>query len=251
MNEPMTPSGPVGPMTPTTPPPPPGGLRPLGLRGGLRRLSTGLLVYGTVGLVLALVGLAALVWVGGRMGGLADRVETQVDTLALTLEDTGRVLTDAGATAGSFGVTLETSAATLDRAAASVAAIQPDLAALEAQFRGISILGNQPLANAANVIGEINTSLEGLDTQLAAIATSLQDNQAKLEANARSLSALGSRMTILARDLRSGVIDDSLDDIRSIVTVALLVLTLWTAVPAVGALVLGVWLRRQLSPGRA
>jgi hypothetical protein len=223
----------------------------LGLRGGLRRLSTGLLAYGTAGLVLALLGLIALLWVGARLGGMADRVSTQVDSVAVTLEDTGRVLTDAGATAGSFAVTLQESAATVERAATSVAAIQPDLAALEAQFRGISILGNQPLANAANVIGEINASLDGLDVQLSAIATSMTDNQAKLEANARSLTALGSRMTIIARDLRTGVIDESLDDVRSIVTVSLLVLTIWTAVPAVGALVLGVWLRRQLSPGRA
>lgn len=224
-------------------PPAPGRLR---LRGGLRRLSAGLIGYGTIGLVLALLGLIALVWVGGRLGGLSDRVSTQVDAIALTLEDTGSVLTDAGSSATSFGVTLDESAGTVDRAAGSIAAIQPDLAVLEAQFRAINILGNQPLANAANVIGEINTSLDGLDIQLGAIATSMRDNQEKLGANARSLTVLGSRMTILARDLRTGVIDESLDDVRTIFVVALLVLVAWTAVPAAGALALGIWLRRQV-----
>jgi hypothetical protein len=223
----------------------------LGLRGGLRRLSVGLIGYGAIGLVLALLGLVALIWIGGRLGGLSDRVSTQLDTVALTLEDTGRVLTDAGASASSFGLTLDESAATVDRASGSIAAIQPDLAVLEAQFRAINILGTQPLGNAANVIGEINTSLDGLDVQLTAIATSMRDNQAKLGTNAQSLGALGSRMTILARDLRSGVVDASIDDVRSIVIVALLLLTAWTAVPAVGALGLGIWLRRQVSPGRA
>ena len=233
------------PLEPLEPPAPPAPGR-LRLRGGLRRLSAGLIGYGTIGLALALLGLIALVWVGGRLGGLSDRVSTQVDTIALTLEGTGRVLTDAGSSATSFGVTLDESAGTVDRAAGSIAAIQPDLAVLEAQFRAINILGNQPLANAANVIGEINTSLDGLDVQLGAIATSMRDNQEKLGANARSLTVLGSRMTILARDLRTGVIDESLDDVRSIFVVALLVLAAWTAVPAVGALALGIWLRRQV-----
>ena len=35
--------------------------RPLSLRSGLRRLSGGLLVYGVVGLLIALLGLGALV----------------------------------------------------------------------------------------------------------------------------------------------------------------------------------------------
>ena len=217
-----------------------------GLRPGLRRLSTGLLAYGALGIVLAMLGLVATVWVGGRLGSLTDRVSTQVESVTATLEDTGAVLTDAGDTASSFAMTLTRTAESLDKAADSVSSIQPKLADLEAQFRSVDILGNQPLARAADVIAGIHTSLDGLDGRLHGIATSLTDNRASLEANARSLTALGSRLTILARDLRTGTIEESLADIRVIILVTFLLLTAWTAVPAVAAMLLGLWLRRNL-----
>jgi hypothetical protein len=44
----------------------------LGLRGGLRRLSTGLIAYGAVGLAVALLGLVALAWTAGRVSSFAD-----------------------------------------------------------------------------------------------------------------------------------------------------------------------------------
>ena len=59
-----------GPATESTP--------AIGLRGGLRRLSTGLIVYGFAGLVVALLGLVALGWTSGRVAGLADRLDGEV-----------------------------------------------------------------------------------------------------------------------------------------------------------------------------
>jgi len=50
----------------------------------------------------------------------------------------------------------------------------------------------------------------------------------------------------MAERLRSGVVEDSLADVHLAILILLLVLTVWAAVPAVGALVLGVWLRREL-----
>ena len=45
-----------------------------------------------------------------------------------------------------------------------------------------------------------------------------------------------------------GFVEDTLGDVRSIFTVTMLVLALWAAVPAVGALIVGTWLRRNMSP---
>ena len=55
----------------------------LGLRGGLRRLSTGLIAYGAAGLAVALLGLVALAWTAGRVSSLADRVDAEVVQLGL------------------------------------------------------------------------------------------------------------------------------------------------------------------------
>ena len=51
------------------------GRPPLDLRGGLHRLSRGLIAYGIIGLIVCIVGLGALVWVNGRIdaGGRACR----------------------------------------------------------------------------------------------------------------------------------------------------------------------------------
>ena len=40
-------------------------------------------------------------------------------------------------------------------------------------------------------------------------------------------------------------------DVQAIITVTLLVFTAWTAVPAVGAMGLGLWLRKELGPAEA
>jgi hypothetical protein len=239
----------TGPLRPDGTPPaaPLPAARPLGLREGLRRLSRGLLAYGTIGLIITLVGLVAMLWVGGRLGTMADRVGSQIDSVATTLEKSGTALTDAGATASSFSTTLTQTSTALDQAADSVTSIQPKLADLETQFRSVDILGNQPLGKAADVISGIRTSLDGLDTKLHTISGSLSDNQTKLEANGASLTSLGSQLTILARDLRAGA-GQSVDDIRAVIIIVLLVLVSWTAVPAIGALALGMWLRRTVAP---
>jgi hypothetical protein len=216
------------------------------LRPALRRLSTGLFVFGAVGLTLAIVGLLALLYVGNRIGGLAERTTEQVDTVIATLEDTSRVLLDAGATAGSFAVTLERTPPTVRQAAETIGNVQSQLRTVSAQLGVFSILGSNPLSGVSDLFGSIATDLGGLDTRLDLLADDLEDNRDKLLSNAQSLNALGVRLQVVADDLREGVIQDSLADVQLIATVLAFVLVVWTAVPAVGALFLGWWLRRDL-----
>jgi len=223
--------------------------RPPSLRSGLRRLSNGLLVYGALGLAIALLGLAALVWVSGRIDALAQRAEVQVDAVIASLDETANLLTVTGATAGSFGGTLSATASTVDQAAETVRAVKPRLTDLESQFRSINILGNQPLANAADVVAGINAGLEGLDSKLDLVADSLTGNQTSLERNAAAMTSLGVRLGQLADRLDAGI--GTVADVQAIISVTLLVFTAWTAVPAVGALGLGLWLRKELGPAEA
>jgi hypothetical protein len=219
--------------------------------GGLRRLSKGLIAYGVIGLIITLLGLFALVWVSGRIGALADRASVQVDAVIATLDDTSTALTDAGTTAGSFSSTMSVTVSTVEQAAEAVRAVQPRLSDLEAQFRSINILGNQPLAGAADMVAGIAAGISGLDVKLDQIGASLADNEDALAQNATSLTALGNRVGSLADRLRDGGIDEGLADVQAIVTITMLVFTAWTAVPAIGALGLGWWLRRELGPAGA
>jgi methyl-accepting chemotaxis protein len=223
--------------------------RPIGLRTGLRRLSNGLLVYGAIGLIIAILGLVALVWVGGRISSLADRASAQIDAVSATLDETANVLTVTGATATSFAGTLGGTASTVGQAADTIRAVKPRLADLETQFRSFNILGNQPLSSAADIVAEIGAGLEGMDTNLDAVSAGLNDNQGSLDRNAAALTALGVRLGTLADRLQTGI--GAAEDLKAIVTITLLVFTAWTAVPAAGALGLGWWLRKEMGPAEA
>lgn len=219
---------------------------PVTLSVGLRRASTGLLVYGVVGLLVAALGLVALIWVGGRVGALTERTSTQVEELARTLEASGQALDDAATTTLSFAVTLERTPPTIRQAAQTVTNLQANLRLTADQLASISILGSRPLGQVANLFGQMAADLDGLDTRLELIASDLGGNRDALLANAASLRATGERLDGLAEDLRGGFVEDSFGDVSAILTVLALALILVTALPAIGALAFGWWLRRTI-----
>jgi hypothetical protein len=219
---------------------------PLGLRGGLRRLSTGLIAYGVAGLAVALLGLVALGWTAGRVAGLADRVDAEATQLATTLDRTADTLRSAGSSAITFAVTLERTPPSVRQTAETIRNLRPNLQAIESQLSSISILGSRPLADAARLFGDMASDLEGLDTRLDLIADDLGTNRGALLRNADSLEALADRTEIMAERVRTGFIQGGLDDLRVVLVLTILVFVGWTAVPAIGALALGIWLRRTL-----
>ena len=224
--------------------------RPLSLRCGLRRLSGGLLVYGALGLVVALLGLLALVWVSGRIDALAQRAEVQVDAVIASLDETANVLTVTGATAGSFGGTLSATASTVGQAAETVRSVKPRLTDLEAQFRSINILGNQPLSNAADVVAGDQRRPRG--SRYAARPGRRQPaREPDVAGSQRRGAHLAGRppraIWPIASRPASGRWETSRRSSRS---------RCWCSprgrpCPAVGAIGLGLWLRKQLGPAEA
>jgi hypothetical protein len=220
--------------------------RPLTLRRGLRRLSTGLIAYGLVGLALAVIGAFALVWVSGRVGAVADRTGEQVESIVSTLDETALVLSSMGTSATSFSGTLERTPPAVRQTAATVANLRANLTLVQGQLAAINILGARPLADAANLFGQMATDLEGLDSRLEVIAADLDNNRTALLDNSTKLQALGTELDGVADDLRAGSIEESLADVQLILIVLSGLLVVWALLPAVGALGLGWWLRREL-----
>jgi len=218
----------------------------LGLRDGLRRLGTGLIAYGAAGLVVAAIGFGTVVWVNERVGMIRDEVDATLMQEAATMELAAQVLRDASTTAQRFTVTVDQSSRAVSSAAATITELQLDLAALEDQLRSVNILGATPLSSSADAVGRIVTSIQGLDTRLSLTAEALQGNRAALAANAASLDQLAETTEFLAARLGSGESGDRLGEIQRITSITMAVLAVWSAVPAVGALVLGIWLRRKL-----
>lgn len=219
-----------------------------GLRGGLRRFSQGLIAYGVVGLALAVLGVIGLVYVGDRLGDLADRISGQVESIAVTLDDTAVALSDATSTASSFAATLDRTPATLDQVATTVGSLQADLTTVEQDLGALTILGARPLASVAQLFGRMADNLDGLEGRLTAIATDLETNRERLRTAGSSLDLLGDRLILLSAQLRGDLVTDSLDDVRAVVTVLILLLIVWAGLPAAAALLLGLWLGRELRP---
>jgi hypothetical protein len=222
------------------------GASPGSLRAGLRRLATGLIAYGVIGLALTLVAAIALIWAGGRLSSLGGRIDQQLDTVIETLDRTSTALTDASASATSFAVTLERTPPVVRQTAQVVADLRTDLRSVQTQMGQIMILGRQPLSGVSDAFGRMATNLEGLDTRLELIASDLESNRTALLANAASLGALGEQMGVIAANLESGVVEDGLADLRASITILALVLLVWMTIPAAGALWLGRWLRAEV-----
>lgn len=213
---------------------------------GLRRLATGLIAYGLIGVVVAAVGGVAFLGTIGRVSALSDRISGDVAGLGSVLERTSTALDDASRTASSFATTVERSGPTIDQAASSIRRIVPQLDQIRTQADAIDIFGTRPLAPLAGLFGQIATELSGLDGQLSQVASSLVANQGALVTNAGSLGVLATEVNALRARLATAQLSQGLDDARWLVLVVLALFVVWAAVPAVGALALGLWLRRLL-----
>jgi hypothetical protein len=219
------------------------------LRPGLRRLAGGLIAYGVIGLAIALLGLVAMVWLSGRVGGLTARTATQVSTIVETLDRTSTALTEASISATSFAATLERTAPAVRQVGQAIGDLRGNLRSVEDQLGNIAIFGSRPFGSVAGQFGQMATDLEGLDSQLALIAGDLEGNRSALALNSVSLASIGERLRGIAEDVRSGTAGDGLDDLGVVVTLLSMLLVVWVALPAIGALWLGWWLRRVLGAG--
>lgn len=224
--------------------------RPFRLRIGLARLSRALIAYGIVGLVITAIGFGALVWANDRVSSLHRETEATVARLAATTQVAAFVLRGASTTATSFSSTVDQTAQAVAAAAVTVTEVRSDLAALEAQLRSVSILGATPLSSPADAVGRIAASMDGLDGRLSLIADSVRGDRDALAGNATALGELADSAQALAARLGSGSGGDSFGEVQLIIAVTLLAFAAWSFVPAVGALALGVWLRRELARSR-
>jgi hypothetical protein len=212
-----------------------------------RRLSRVLVGFGIVGLVVALLALVGLAVGVARVNGFADKFGGDVDGIARTLDRTSAVIDKAATTANGFGATIDGTTGALGVVGGDIDSIVPRLQAIADQTAAISILGANPLASVSGLFRDIATQLGDVRGQLTAIGTSLTTNRAALAANASSLSDLAAETTRLSDRLNGASINAAIGDVRLLLVIVLGIGALGAAVPAVGALVVGLWLRRALA----
>lgn len=215
-------------------------------RPALHRLARGLIAYGVIGLILAVLTSLAVVVAIGRLGAVGDAVGGSADELGTVLERTATVLDDASRSTQSIDATIDASSGALTTAAADLRAIDPQLRDIENRANAIDILGSQPLAPIAGLFGRIAGQLVDLDIQLDRVAASLGSNRAALTANGTSLAALAAETRQLAQRIAPDAVARAIADARWFAIALLAVVATGLALPAIGALVLGWWLRREL-----
>jgi ABC-type transporter Mla subunit MlaD len=130
-------------------------------------------------------------------------------------------------------------------AVVTITEVRSELAALEAQLRSVNLLGATPLASSADAVRRIADSMDGLETQIPVVADGLKGNRDALAGNAAALGELADGAASLAGRLGPSVGQDSLDDMQQVITLTLLMFAAWAFVPALAALGLGAWLRRE------
>ena len=215
-------------------------------RPGGRWVSLALIAGGIVGLVVATIGVGATIWANGRIGELRDEAHLTATRLANTMELAASVLLGASSTAQSFSGTADQAGQAVSAAVLTTAEVRSDLSALEAQLRSVNIFGATPLSSSADAVARIVAGMEGLDAELALVADDLAENGEALGGNASSLRELAASTRALAGRLGPSAELDALMDVQRVLAITLLIVAAWLTVPAAGALVLGVWLRRGL-----
>jgi hypothetical protein len=219
-------------------------------RRGLLRLANALIIYGVIGLLAAAIGFAALMSASSRIGSLGERIVSEAVSLDSIIVLTADVLDDAATTAGSFGPTVAQTAVTVREAAGAIRDIEPRLRDLETQANAIEIFGQRPVAPLGQLFGQIATDVSGLDEQLDGIATEMGQNEAALTANSESLGALADLVRAYKGRLQPAAIDAGIDDARRLLLITLALFIGWTAVPALGSLIVGRWMRKLVEHDR-
>ena len=212
-----------------------------------RRLGRGLVWFGVLGLVLAIVMMVA--WLGGLMAmrDLDERLEADREATAISLVQAAALmgssataLEDASASLGSIQEALEDSARLLDRLATSTG----DLA----EALNVTVLGQQPFAGTSQSFEDVSGGLDILATRSETLATEVETFHPGLEVVAADMRTVETAIRALAYRVNSfGGVEDLVGLMRGYALLSAL-LAAWLASLAAGC----VWVGRQLqrsSPG--
>jgi methyl-accepting chemotaxis protein len=206
-----------------------------------RRLGRGLVWFGVVGLVLAVV--MMVVWLGGlvAMRDLDARLEADRGATAISLVQTAALmgssattLEDASASLSNVQEGLGDAARLLDRLATSTGEL--------AEALNVTILGQQPFAGTSQSFEDVSGDLDILATRSETLATEVETFHPDLEVVAADMRTVETAIRVLAYRVNSFAgVEDLVGLMRGYAILSAL-LAAWLASLAAGC----VWAGRQL-----
>jgi hypothetical protein len=213
-----------------------------------RPLGAILVVYGLVGLLIALVATWAAVTTATRVEPAAERLDATRDSIVASL-DAASVALDRAATAAATAETgLEAAASTTSQAADLLRDLAAGSSGLATAAGTISILGQTPFAGLAEPLTRLATGADALAADIEQLGASLASLAGQAPAVADGLDVLGERLADVARQVEGLGLDDALVSSTRILAAAAALLFAWLAMIAVAALAAGAWLLRWSEP---
>ncbi len=211
--------------------------------GESRRLATGLTAYGVIGIALSVAAILVAFWLDGAFGETQEDVTSQIAQLEVTIDKTATSLRDTADSLAGFGTTFESTSAGLvqmGEVTTRLAVVIDDLAAFFATI--------EPLVGSVPALDGVSDQLTGLEQSLGAVAADLTANRGQLGTTGASLRDLAAQLDEVETTLATGVIDERVGQGFDFLRAAIIALTVWFALPALAALLIGIWLRRAVAP---
>ena len=212
-----------------------------------RRLGTGMLVFGLIGMVIAAIVAVSLVYGAFAARNLDERLEADQAQITSALERVSASMTSLATTTSNAGTTLSTTSQVLIDAEHVLQQASDTLTVLSSALN-ISILGNQPFATASQRMSELAVTVSSFEARAAALGENLHRNAVDTEEMTGRIEDLGEQVDSLAERIggfdRIGELVALL--IGGIVLAALL--TAWVAFAAAFCAWAGWRLRRHATP---
>jgi hypothetical protein len=211
-----------------------------------RRLGTGMLVFGIVGLVIA-----AILGIGLIAGAFAARdLDTRLEADRIRIADSLHQVSDSmtalAATTEHAGSTLQTSGQTIAEAKVVIESAASSAQSLSESLN-VSILGSQPFANASARLADLARTLTSFEGKADELAANLDQNATDATAMADKVRTMQTEVDQLATRI------EDFDRISGIVNLVLGgivlggLLTAWVAVGA-ACLAWAGWRLRRAAP---
>ena len=196
-----------------------------------RRLGTGMLVFGVIGLVIAVI--LGIGLIGGAFAArdLDTRLEADRIRIADSLHQVSDSMSALAATTEHAGSTLQTSGETIAEAKAVLDSAATTAQALSESLN-VSILGSQPFATASQRLAELARTLTSFEGKADELAANLDQNATDATAMADKVRAMQAEVEVLATRVEDF---DRVGEIVNLVIGGIVLGGLLTAWVAVGA----------------
>lgn len=209
-----------------------------------------LVAYGVLGLTVLLGGALLINEPLERLSRSTGSLEQQRTLLVRSLRSTSQTFGDAAQGMVGFDQSLAEARASTSRAAALSRDVSATMSEL-ARAMGISIFGTQPLLSLSAGFERAGQQLASLGDDLDSIGTSLDQNAGDARLTRTNLEDLQAQVDLLADSVEQTELPSVPGDALGAVRIALLLLTAWLSMLALGSLLLGLYLwlpRRPATP---